>query len=393
MTSASSTRDRALETLSAGHLHQSLWLPQTTEHPRLRVTYATTSNFDDVSLPAILFIGPLFNSRYLVLEIDKLARDCGVRVIIPERYVLASSEVFHPNKVLTKRSRPSTGGSTPVSLNIRMKVWLETVPALLRKTNVQHVSLVTHSAGGTYTLNTLAELRSILDPKAPFVGLLAPWVPTADSKAPLTSLASKLPANVINYLSPLQGFMVSKVAPTLSFSGGLVSSTAALVGGGAKVIDGPTQTGSPEDAAEKYGVDIETAKIMRSLVVKFNLAEDTTGANEEAKLCLMKGGKADWGALADYEACVQSIADREKERVQAGEVKLRMEAAFATSDVIIGKGGQEYFERCWRREGVAGSVDFASRTCEGVDHDGVLVDFHKGALKGFFESVANRPVL
>jgi hypothetical protein len=51
------------------------------------VTYATTSNFDDVSLPAILFIGPLFNSRYLVLEIDKLARDCGVRVIIPERYV------------------------------------------------------------------------------------------------------------------------------------------------------------------------------------------------------------------------------------------------------------------------------------------------------------------
>jgi len=373
MTSVSSTRDRALETLSAGHLHQSLWLPQTTEHPRLRVTYATTSNFDDVSLPAILFIGPLFNSRYLVLEIDKLARDCGVRVIIPER--------------------PSTGGSTPVSLNIRMKVWLETVPALLRKTNVQHVSLVTHSAGGTYTLNTLAELRSILDPKAPFVGLLAPWVPTADSKAPLTSLASKLPANVINYLSPLQGFMVSKVAPTLSFSGGLVSSTAALVGGGAKVIDGPTQTGSPEDAAEKYGVDIETAKIMRSLVVKFNLAEDTTGANEEAKLCLMKGGKADWGALADYEACVQSIADREKERVQAGEVKLRMEAAFATSDVIIGKGGQEYFERCWRREGVAGSVDFASRTFEGVDHDGVLVDFHKGALKGFFESVANRPVL
>jgi hypothetical protein len=274
-----------------------------------------------------------------------------------------------------------------------MKVWLETVPALLRKTNVEHVSLVTHSAGGVYTLNTLAELRSILDPKVPFVGLLAPWVPVTQSNATLMNYASKLPANVIDYLSPLQGFIVSKIAPTLSISSGLFSSTAALVGGGPKDTDSPIQAGSPEDAAEKYGVDIETAKIMRSLAVKFNLAEDTTGANEEAKLCLMKGGKADWGALADYEACVQSIADREKERAQAGEVKLRMEAAFASSDVIIGKGGQEYFEKCWRREGIADGVDFASRTCEGVDHDGVLVDFHKGALKGFFESVAKRHVV
>jgi hypothetical protein len=274
-----------------------------------------------------------------------------------------------------------------------MKVWLETVPALLRKTNVEHVSLVTHSAGGLYTLNTLAELRSILDPKAPFVGLLAPWVPVAQSNATLMKYTSKLPANVIDYLSPLQGFIVSKVAPSLSFSGGLFSSTAALVGGGPKDTDSPIQAGSPEDAAEKYGVDVETAKIMRSLAVKFNLAEDTTGANEEAKLCLMKGGKADWGALADYEACVNYIADREKERVKAGQVKLRMEAAFASSDVIIGKGGQEYFEKCWRREGIADGVDFVSRTCEGVDHDGVLVDFHKGALKGLFESVAKRHVV
>jgi hypothetical protein len=290
--------------------------------------------------------------------------------------------------------RPGAGGSTPVALNIRMKVWLETVPALLRKTNVKHVSLITHSAGGVYTFNTLAELRSILDPKAPFVGLLAPWVPVAHSSATLMNFASKLPANVIDYLSPLQGFIVSKIAPTVSFSGGFLSSTAALVGGPKNTNSpGPVQAGSPEDAAEKYGVDLETAKIMRSLAVKFNLAEDTTGANEEAKLCLMKGGKADWGALADYEACVQSIADRERERVQAGEVKLRMEAAFASSDVIIGKGSQEYFEKCWRREGISDGVDFMSRTCEGVDHDGVLVDFHKGALKGLFESVAKRLVV
>jgi pimeloyl-ACP methyl ester carboxylesterase len=64
------------------------------------------------------------------------------------------------------------GGSTRVELNIRMPVWLETVPALLKKVNVEHVSIVTHSAGGVYTLNTLAKHRSILDPKAPYVALL-----------------------------------------------------------------------------------------------------------------------------------------------------------------------------------------------------------------------------
>jgi hypothetical protein len=104
MASVSSPRDRALKTLSAGHFHQCLWLPQTTDHTRLRVTYATTSNFSDVSLPAILFIGPLFNSRYLTLEIDKLARDCGVRVIVPERYAVVSNQSYHLNKILTRHS-------------------------------------------------------------------------------------------------------------------------------------------------------------------------------------------------------------------------------------------------------------------------------------------------
>lgn len=79
------SRDTALATVSAGHLHQCLWLPETQDHPRLRVTYATTSNFSDESLPAILFIPPMFGSRWLVLEIDKLARDCGVRVVLPDR--------------------------------------------------------------------------------------------------------------------------------------------------------------------------------------------------------------------------------------------------------------------------------------------------------------------
>jgi hypothetical protein len=300
------------------------------------------------------------------------------------------------------------GGSTPITLNIRMQVWLEMVPVLLQKVNVEHVSIVTHSAGGVYTLNTLAKLRHIVDPKAPYVALLgtqrrkryytearpnshaAPWVPAASSNATLMTLASKLPSPVIDCLSGLQSFVMSKVAPTLSFSGGLISSSATLMGSKADPSAEP-QAGSDEDAAEKYGVDVETAKLMRSHVVKFLLAEDTTAGNEEAKLCLKKGGPTDWGVLADYEGCIRSIVDDQSARSDDGEaVKLRIDAAFAASDLMIGKGGQEYFEKCWRQEGMAGKVDFASRTCEGTDHDSVLVDFRRGALKNVFRGIGTR---
>ena len=81
-----SIRDDALARVSAGHLHQCLWLPETQDHTRLRVTFATTSNFENESLPAILFIPPMFGSRWFVLEMDKLARDSGVRVVFPDRY-------------------------------------------------------------------------------------------------------------------------------------------------------------------------------------------------------------------------------------------------------------------------------------------------------------------
>jgi hypothetical protein len=202
------------------------------------------------------------------------------------------------------------------------------------------------------------------------------------------TLASKIPSPVIDYLSPLQGFVMSKVAPTLSFSGGLISSSAALLGSKPDA-NAEVQAGSIEDAAEKYGVDLETAKLISSYAVRFNLAEDKTAGNEEAKLCLMKGGSASWGVLADYEACVRSIADAEVATSEDGQVKrLRVDASFAASDLLIGKGGQEYFEKCWRQEGMAGKVDFDSHICEGTDHDSVLVDFRLGSLKKVFGRIA-----
>lgn len=81
-----SPEEQALPLLCSRHFHQVLWLPETESHSKLRVTYATTTNFDDASIPVVLFIGPMFGTRWLALHFDKLARDCGVRVICVDRY-------------------------------------------------------------------------------------------------------------------------------------------------------------------------------------------------------------------------------------------------------------------------------------------------------------------
>ena len=68
----------------------------------------------------------------------------------------------------------------PVPLNQRLKTWLETVPLLLDKVGVKHVSLITHSAGTVYLLNTLYHYRDILDPEAPFLAFFG--MPSASYK-------------------------------------------------------------------------------------------------------------------------------------------------------------------------------------------------------------------
>ena len=173
-TSESSSIKDAIEAVCAGHFHQCLWIPETPEHGKLRITFSTTSNFEDMSLPTILFCAPLFGSRWASLEVDCLARSMGVRVINVDRYVSYRVCILASRRleiVLTHRS-PGMGGSTRVSLNLRMQTWREIVPLLLERLRVKRVSLVCHSAGAIYALDTLYHLRGILDPSMPYVALI-----------------------------------------------------------------------------------------------------------------------------------------------------------------------------------------------------------------------------
>lgn len=85
MASAASPTDQAIQLLCAKNFHQSLWLPATSSHPSLRVTFATSSNFANVNLPVVLFCGPMFGTRWLAVDCDHLATRKGVRLICVDR--------------------------------------------------------------------------------------------------------------------------------------------------------------------------------------------------------------------------------------------------------------------------------------------------------------------
>jgi predicted dienelactone hydrolase len=70
------------------YFHQSIHLPASTEHDRLRVTFATTTNFDDQQLPVVLFCHPMGAARYLIYMFEAVAKREGVRVLIIDRCVI-----------------------------------------------------------------------------------------------------------------------------------------------------------------------------------------------------------------------------------------------------------------------------------------------------------------
>jgi len=275
------------------------------------------------------------------------------------------------------------GGSTPIALDQRIDLWLETVPILLKHLQVEHVSIISHSAGTMYAFNTIYRLRSLLDPKAPYAALIAPWVPSAHSHAALMSVATSLPAGVINSWGPTLRFVNSRVMPVTSWSGGIVSSL------GTVFSSSDSNAGVESDSpAEHFGVsDDKIADQINKLHSKYKFAEDISAVNEDAKLCANKGGPESWGVCSNYETYVQDLARKERDGVAAGGAKLKVNMFFAESDVMIGEGGRKYLEQCWRQDGVADTIEFRSEVLLGTDHDSAMGDNVKGALRKVLERV------
>lgn len=197
----------------------------------------------------------------------------------------------------------------------------------------------------------------------------------------------------MNYWSGLNKFIRKSIVPGASWSGAILSQAAGLFTSSAStdLPGGAASASSSTPVVETYGYDDATAKTIEKLSWKWSLEENASGANDELKFCLKKCEDAAWIDVADYAGCIRKIAANEAAILREGNStarKLRVEAFFAGSDILIGKGGQKFFEQCWQSEEVRTSVDFATSTFKDADHDSVLIDLKKGAFKLILEAIA-----
>ncbi|KAJ8070848.1 hypothetical protein OCU04_001211 [Sclerotinia nivalis] len=341
----------AIERLAPIKFHKIFKIPATETHLELKVSYAIAGP-SDKNVPTILFVAGMLGVRWLAFSFDHVATVEGVRIIFIDR--------------------PGFGGSTAVPLRNRLPVYLETIPLLLDHLNIKHVSLASHSAGTIYALNIIARLPHIICPGRPRITLLSPWVHQDLSSKTFLQVASMLPNSVINHWGSVINFVLNNATPMIASSGGAFAALKSSFF--APGVAAETRREMAEQKIrEGYGVSKETKKEMDNLVFKWAFLEDTTGLNDEARLCLKKTDDCSWDACEDYEEMVKSLAEMWTQRVERNQsAMLEVKIYLAEDDIMTGEKGKEYFRKCWTSEDWVSGIKVNCEQLEGTDHDNVL---------------------
>ncbi|PYI30924.1 hypothetical protein BP00DRAFT_371961 [Aspergillus indologenus CBS 114.80] len=332
--------------------HQRFILPATADHGPLAVTYADVGprqHEDGTPVPTILAVPGMAGSRLWLYHKDHLANEIGVRILSIDR--------------------PGIGGSTAVPIEKRVFVWLESVTALLDYLSISHVVPISHSAGTIYLLNLLVHKRDLLLPQTPIAMLLAPWVEPKHSDVLSMQMAQMLPKGILNQWNKLIGFTLTKAAPTLGASSGILANMSSSLPGMGRSLD-------PEEhdaCLTTYGMPVEAVEKLEKITMEYMFTESSTGINDEAMVCLKKGSLGLWGACEDLPAYVRQLLQSEHDHKQhyPQEAPLRLVAGFAEKDSMIGSRGQRYFEQCFTRADLGGGVAFESVVMPGTDHDSI----------------------
>ncbi|KAK8088557.1 hypothetical protein PG997_003518 [Apiospora hydei] len=331
-----SAHDRAVAYIANERFHQQFTLPATTEHDALVVSYTDAgrdAGDDPKSVPTMLYIPGMFSSRlFAVFPLHAMGQKLGVRVLAIDR--------------------PGMGHSTNVPLSQRLAVWLETVPALLKHLGIDHVSLVSHSAGTLYNLNLLYHFRDILSPNRPFVALFAPFVHPTHSGIVSLKMAQWLPVRAFSAWHHIPRLVVTKAQPAFASSGAVLSKATNAMLGKADITNDEGHSSSRR-LAKKYGMDGDLQEELDELIPKTMFEGQTVGADSEA---------------------LQYLAELERSRgLGEGRPRIKIRAYFAETDALIGKRGQAYLEECWAgKDGeFEDCIDFAAESVNKTDHDSV----------------------
>lgn len=123
-----------------------------------------------------------------------------------------------------------------------------------------------------------------------------------------------------------------------------------------------------------YSASVEFLDSILDASVSAMYTENTTGVNEEIRLCLKKGGDATWGECEDFRLFVKKLADQERQSSAREEARLKINIYFGENDSMIEDKGRRYMQTCWNgTDGeYADAFDFGSKIVKDSDHNNLL---------------------
>jgi hypothetical protein len=263
--------------------------------------------------------------------------------------------------------RPGFGGSTPVALHDRLSNFVEAIPLLLTHLQIKHIALACQSAGTIYAFNLLTHHPELLYPTLPSITFFSPWVHQSHSSVSFLTLASRLPTTLLNHWNKIMSFVVNTVQPTFAVSGGAFTlATSAFKD---KVAAKKQKEEEASKCLNGYGWPLDVKEEVDKAVFKYGFAENSIGANDEARLCLKSVSGVSWDACDDYEKCVKDLAEAWDKRVSEGGKPLRVDIFLPEEDMMVGNKGMTYFENCWKEENCGKGMKVQCVRLKGTDHE------------------------
>lgn len=203
-------------------------------------------------------------------------------------------------------------------------------------------------------------------------------------------LLQLIPTKAFSVWNHIPRFFHLKAGPVFASSGAVVTKIQDAFSSGAQDRASASQAEKNRLKIEKdYGLARDTRVEIESLVFQFLFEENTTGANSEALQCLRKETYGTWRKCDDYGQFVKDLVDLERSSGDSRRERLKIQAYFAESDSMVGKGGQKYMTECWSgHEDFHDVLDFESRTISDVDHDSISQSAE--VLEGIFLAALDR---
>ncbi|CZT00370.1 uncharacterized protein RAG0_08419 [Rhynchosporium agropyri] len=347
---STSAEDQALTFLSQRKFHQIFTLPATKTHEQLKVTYGIAGPDFEEDAPTILYCGGMFGTRYLATTQDWFATQKGVRILMIDR--------------------PGFGGSTSVKVTQRIPIFLETVVALLAHLKIEHIALACQSAGTIFALNLISHHPDLLYPSNPILTLFSPWVHQSISGATSLKLAAALPDTLVGGWNSLVGTIVTTGVPTFQASSAVFSNVANLFKNSRR--EETSREGEEKVCQDSYGTSLTVYKEIAKHFSIYVFKENTTGGNDEARLCMKSLGTS-WDRCEVYPTFVLDMKVEWEKRANVNGKKLKLDIAWGEgNDAMIGAAGMKYFKECFKQEKLGEGIEVEVNEIAGAEHDSII---------------------